>query len=265
MAADRAARPRVALHRRRRDRRRLGGAARRERRRRRRPRPPSRGAATRAARCSTNAERAWAPPHDGAAAPRHGHVRRLRRRGRGGGERGAGERTGGRVAEAATARGDRPARARGRARLLVDLGAAPVRAAGRHGPAGALRRRAPVQPRLPAAARRGRGRRADGRRGRRRGRRRSTPRSGWFRCTCAARSTASSPTGCSRRSGGRRSGSSTTASRRPARSTTRSATGRASAGRRWAPSSPTGSPAARATCATSSRSSGLPCSGRGRG
>ena len=123
--------------------------------------------------------------------------------------------------------------------------------------AGAVRRRPSVQPRLPAAARRGVRRRCDV------GRRRSSARGDVYRSVgmqplarARRRSTASSPTGCSRRCGARRSGSSTTASRRSRRSTTRSATAPGCAGRSWARSSPTGSPAARPGCATSWPSSG---------
>ena len=151
-------------------------------------------------------------------------------------ERRAGERPGGRGAQAAPARRGRRARSRRRARRARPRRAScRPRLAGRHGAARAVRasgipstrstccrwsRSSPASTRAP---------------------RRSRAPAAFYALArheaaraCAARSTASSPTGCSRRSGARRSGSCTTASRRRRRSTTRSATGRACAGRRWA-------------------------------
>ena len=242
----------------------MGGAVRPARRRRAavRPRRTGRGARPRGDR-----ER---PPRlrradDGAASGR-GRPDRHGEPGGGGSRRRVrpGERSGARGAEA------RPDRRRGlghagrRRDRVVDIGPPPVPAPGGRPAPGAGRRRPPLPPGLPAAARRGlRGLGDVARRGR------VAPRAstGRWACrpsACGRRSTGSSPTGCSRPCGARRCGWSQTAWRRSARSTMRSASAQASGGRSWARSSPTAWPAATRACAASSSTSARRSSGRGR-
>ena len=98
------------------DRRRLGRPARRERRRRRRVHDPDPEAERRVREVLENAERAWTQLTLAPRTPRRGHLRRLARGGGAGRRLRAGERARGRGAQAAPARGDRRARAAGRAR-----------------------------------------------------------------------------------------------------------------------------------------------------
>ena len=253
--------------RRRRDRRRLGGALPAQRRRRPAVRPRSGGAAQ---------GRRGARQRPPGAAPAD-RWRRCRPRGRSrfvgspeeaadGVRLRAGERARADGAEAARC-SPRPAPSPAPDVVIASStsGLLPVRAAGRHDPPRAARRRPSVQPGVPAAAGRG-GRRASDVATAAMARAAAVYRSVGMQPLRAAhtRSTASSPTGCSRRCGARRCGWSTTASRRSRRSTTRSASAPACAGASWARSSPTGSPAARPACATSWPSSGRRCSGRGR-
>ena len=162
------------------------------------------------------------------------------------------------------ARRDRGSGARRRARRLVDVGVQAHRPRGRDDAPRATRRRTPVQPGVPAAARRGGGWGANVARHHRPGDGDVRVARDEARSTSAWRSTRSSPTGFSKRSGAKRSGSSTTASPPPRRSTTRSATGSDCGGRRWGCSRRIGPPAERAGCATSSASSARRWSGRGR-